>query len=110
MRETQKLKPEFSEYVTMLVKLFNQVVWQDFYEDRSNEEEAKAEKRTVSPPFATQTLTITLKQGKKKLREDRMKPRFEVSLQMNRDNTADLLFNQTLEYVQGEKQNLNKSG
>jgi hypothetical protein len=32
----------------MLVKLFNQVVWQDFYEDRSNEEEAKAEKRTVS--------------------------------------------------------------
>ena len=38
-----------------------------------------------------------------------MKPRYEVSLEMKRDEKAELMFSQTLEYVQGEK-DLNKSG
>ena len=29
MRDSQKLKPEFSEYLTILIKLFNQVIEQE---------------------------------------------------------------------------------
>lgn len=33
MRDKQKLKPEYNEYLTILIKLFNQVIEQDRIEE-----------------------------------------------------------------------------
>ena len=62
MQFAQSLTPDFPEYLTMLIKLFNQAI--------------------PSP----------------EMKRKKKKPTTRVQLQMNKDNTGDLFFQQVMEY------------
>ena len=87
MRDSQKLKPEFSEYLTILIKLFNQVIEQENIET------------LLQKQIKVSTKRFKLLQEGKRPKEDRLKGRYMCTLEMNKDNTADLYFQQVLEYV-----------